>query len=107
MIMSHTTNEFMALAERVERGDTGAAPELRRLLEGALRPVVRRALRGGTSPLDRRIRDVALRVAGGADHFARSDGLAVLTGASLSARVVGRLRAGADSVRPAQETVAV
>jgi len=28
-------NEFEALAQRVERGDASAAPELRRLLEGA------------------------------------------------------------------------
>ncbi len=102
--MLPTTNEFEALAERVERGEAGAAPEMRRLLEGALRPVVRRALRGGTSPLDRRIRDVARRVAGGAG---RPAALAPLTGASLSARVVGRLRAGADSVRAGQETVVV
>jgi hypothetical protein len=97
-------NEFEVLAQRVERGDTSAAPELRRLLEGALRPMVRHALRGGTSALDRRIRDVAQRVAAGPK---RTDTLAVLTGASLSARVVGRLRAGADSVHVGYETVAV
>ena len=100
--MLQVTNEFAALAERVERGETGAAPELRRLLEGALRPVVRRALRGGVSPLDRRIRDIARRVG-----VERTDGLAELTGASLSAGVVGRLRAGADSVRAGQETAVV
>jgi hypothetical protein len=100
--MMHVTNEFAALAERVERGDPGAAPELRRLLEGALRPVVRRALRGGMSALDLRIRDIARRVG-----VAPTDGLAALTGASMSARVVGRLRAGADSVRAGQETVVV
>jgi hypothetical protein len=101
MLQKH--NEFEALARRVERGDVTAAPELRRLLEGALRPVVRRALRGGTSELDRRIRAVALRVGGG--DVARPDGVAAETGASLSARVVGRLRAGADSVRAGYETV--
>jgi hypothetical protein len=100
--MLHETNEFAALAERVERGEAGAAPQLRCLLEGALRPVVRRALRGGTSPLDRRIRDIARRVG-----VAPADGLAALTGASLSARVVGRLRAGADSVCAGRETVMV
>src|SRR5689334_8157395 len=100
--MLHVTNEFAALAERVERGESGAAPELRRLLEGALRPVVRRALRGGTSPLDRHIRDIATRVG-----VRPADGLAALTGASVSARVIGRLRAGADSVRVGRETVAV
>jgi hypothetical protein len=105
--MLQTTNEFEVLAGRVERGEAGAAPEMRRLLQGALGPVVRRALRGGTSPLDRRVRDVALRVAGGADGFARTGGLAGLTGASVTARVVGRLRAGADSVRVGHETVAV
>ncbi len=98
-------NEFEVLARRVERGDAAAAPELRRLLEGALRPVVRRALRGGTSELDRRIRAVALRVVGGEGDFARQSGVAAETGASLSARVVGRLRAGADSVRVGYETV--
>ena len=96
-------NEFEVLARRVERGDVTAAPELRRLLEGALRPVVRRALRGGTSELDRRIRAVALRVGGGEAVPARH--VAEETGASLSARVVGRLRAGADSVRAGYETV--
>ena len=96
-------NEFEVLARRVERGDVTAAPELRRLLEGALRPVVRRALRGGTSELDRRIRAVALRVGGGEPVPARQ--VAEETGASLSARVVGRLRAGADSVRAGYETV--
>jgi hypothetical protein len=96
-------NEFEVLARRVERGDVTAAPELRRLLEGALRPVVRRALRGGTSELDRRIRAVALRVVGGEAVPARQ--VAEETGASLSARVVGRLRAGADSVRAGYETV--
>jgi hypothetical protein len=106
--MLHTTNEFAALAERVERGDAAAAPELRGLLEGALGPVVRRALRGGGgSALDRRIRGAALRVAGGADGLARRGGVAELTGASLSARVVGRLRAGADSVHAGHETVLV
>ncbi|HKI31927.1 MAG TPA: hypothetical protein VKA46_08660 [Gemmataceae bacterium] len=98
-------NEFEALAQRVERGDASAAPELRRLLEGALRPVVRRALRGGgTSALDHRIRDVAQRVGAGPE---RADALTALTGASLSARVVGRLRAGADSVHAGYETVVV
>jgi hypothetical protein len=85
----------------VERGDATAAPALRHLLEGALRPVVRRALRGGSSDLDRRIRALALRVVGGdADHGTA----AAETGASLSARVVGRLCAGADSVRVGYET---
>jgi hypothetical protein len=103
--MMHQHNEFEALAERVERGDVSAAPELRRLLEGALRPVVRRALRGGgTSELDRRVRAAALRVVGAADP-ARAAGAAELTGASLAARVVGRLRAGADSVPAAYQTV--
>jgi hypothetical protein len=102
MLQKH--NEFEALARRVERGDVTAAPELRRLLEGALRPVVRRALRGGTSELDRRIRAVALRVVGGAGD-PHDDRVAAETGASLSARVVGRLRAGADSVRAGYETV--
>jgi hypothetical protein len=103
--MLQKQNEFEALARRVERGDVTAAPELRRLLEGALRPVVRRALRGGTSELDRRIRAVALRVVGGAGNLGRADALAAETGATLSARVVGRLRAGADSVRAGYETV--
>src|SRR5690242_10703964 len=93
-------NEFEVLAGRVERGDVTAAPELRRLLEGALRPVVRRALRGGTSELDRRIRAVAQRVGGGPAREVADE-----TGASLTARVLGRLRAGADSVRAGYETV--
>ena len=100
--MLNVTNEFEALAGRVERGEAGAATELRRLLEGAMGPVVRRALRGGTSALDRRIRDVAQRVAWGEG---RPAALAELTGASLTARVVGRLRAGADSVRVGHETM--
>jgi hypothetical protein len=102
--MLNTTNEFEALAGRVERGEAGAATELRRLLEGAMGPMVRRALRGGTSPLDRRIREVAGRVSWGES---RPSTVAALTGSSLSARVVGRLRAGADSVRPGHETVVV
>jgi hypothetical protein len=99
--MLQQTNEFEALARRVERGDVTAGPELRRLLEGALRPVVRRALRGGSSDLERRIRALALRVIGGA-----GDGVtaAAETGVSLSARVVGRLCAGANSVRVGYET---
>jgi hypothetical protein len=100
--MLNMANEFEALARRVERGDAGAAPELRQLLEGALKPAVRRALRGGTSALDQRIRDVAQQVACGPG---RTDGLTELTGASLSARVVGRLRAGADSLHAGHETV--
>jgi hypothetical protein len=103
--MLHKQNEFEALARRVERGDATAAPELRRLLEGALGPVVRRALRGGASQLEGRIRTLALRVVGGEGDLARGDGVAEETGASLSARVVGRLRAGADSVRVGYETV--
>jgi hypothetical protein len=99
--MLQRTNEFEALAGRVERGEPGAAPEMRRLLEGALRPIVRRALRGGASALEQRIREVALRVGPGGDGFAGP------TGSSLSARVVGRLRAGADSVRAGHDTVAV
>jgi hypothetical protein len=105
--MWHTQNEFEILAQRVERGDVSAAPEMRRLLEGALAPVVRRALRGGTSALERRIREVAQRVSGGPTAAHSVTGLAGLTGASLSARVVGRLRAGADSVRVGHQTVAV
>jgi hypothetical protein len=100
--MLNTVNEFEVLAGRVERGEAGAAAELRRLLEGAMGPLVRRALRGGTSPLERRIRDAAGRVGWGG---ARPGEVAALTGASLSARVVGRLRAGADSVRPVHETL--
>jgi hypothetical protein len=100
--MLNTANEFEALAGRVERGEAGAATELRRLLEGAMGPVVRRALRGGTSALDRRIREVAGRVAWGEP---RPAAVAALTGSSLSARVVGRLRAGADSVPTGYETV--
>lgn len=104
--MLHTPNEFEALAQRVERGDVSAAPELRRLLEGALGPVVRRALRGrGTSEMDRRIRAAALRVAGGEEDLARPERIAERAGGSLAARVVGRLRAGADSVRVGYETV--
>jgi hypothetical protein len=103
--MLPTTNEFAALAGRVERGEAGAAPELRRLLEGALGPMVRRALRGGTAALDGRIRAAAQRVAGTGP--ANAGGVAELTGASLSARVIGRLRAGADSVHAGHETVAV
>jgi len=103
--MLHRQNEFEVLARRVERGDVTAAPELRRLLEGALRPVVRRALRGGTSELDRRIRAVALRVVGGTADAVPAREAAEETGASLSARVVGRLRAGADSVRAGYETI--
>lgn len=102
--MFNTTNEFETLAGRVERGEAGAATELRRLLEGAMGPMVRRALRGGTSPLDRRIREVAGRVSWGEPHPST---VAALTGSSLSARVVGRLRAGADSVRSGHETVVV
>jgi hypothetical protein len=105
--MLNRTNEFATLAERVERGDPGAAPEMRRMLEGALAPLVRRALRGGTSALERRIRDVAGRVGGGEAGFAQGGALAELTGASLSARVVGRLRAGADSARAGYETCVV
>jgi hypothetical protein len=104
MTMLNTPNEFEVLAGRVERGEAGAAAELRRLLEGAMGPLVRRALRGGTSALDRRIRDAAGRVGWGE---ARPAAGAALAGASLSARVVGRLRAGADSVRAGHETVAV
>ncbi len=100
--MSHSNNEFEALAGRVERGEAGAAAELRRLLEGAMGPLVRRALRGGGSPLERRIRDVAGRVGWGG---ARPGEVAALTGASLSARVAGRLRAGADSARAGHETL--
>jgi hypothetical protein len=103
--MLHTKNEFEVLAERVERGDVSAATEMRRLLAGALGPVVRRALRGrGTSELDQRIRTAALRVAGGEDDRSRPDGVAARTGGSLAARLVGRLRAGADSVRVGYET---
>jgi len=101
--MLHEHNEFEALAGRVERGDVTAAPELRRLLEGALRPVVRRALRGGTSALEQRIRILARRVWAGAGDRARE--AAEQTGASVAARVVGRLRAGADSFRGGYETV--
>jgi hypothetical protein len=103
--MLQTHNEFEALARRVEGGDVSAAPELRRLLEGALRPLVRRALRGGTSELEQRIRAVALRVAGTGGGRARPDRVADQAGASLAARVVGKLRAGADSVHVGYETV--
>ncbi len=100
--MSYRPNEFEVLARRVEHGDATAAPELRRLLEGALRPVVRRALRGGSSELDRRIRALALRVVGGDSD---NGTVAAETGASLSARVIGRLSAGADSIRVGYETI--
>jgi hypothetical protein len=103
--MLQRQNQFEVLARRVERGDVTAAPELRRLLEGALRPVVRRALRGGSSELDRRIRAVALRVVGGPDDFGRANEVVEEAGASLSARVVGRLRAGANSIHAGYETV--
>jgi hypothetical protein len=100
--MWNTANEFEALAGRVERGEAGAAAELRRRLEGAMGPLVRRALRGGGSALDRRIRDAADRV-GWVE--AGPGPAAALTGASLAARVVGRLRAGADSVVVGHATV--
>jgi hypothetical protein len=100
MLNSH--NEFEALAGRVERGEAGAAAEMRRLLEGAMGPVVRRALRGGTSALERRIREAAHRVGWG--EAGRGE-VAAWTGASLSSRVVGRLRAGADSVRGGHATL--
>jgi len=101
--MSHMTNEFAALAERVQRGESDAGPALQRMLEGALGPMVRRALRGqGTSLLDQRIREAARRASHGEKPPA---GLAALVGASLSARLVGGMRAGADSVSVGRETV--
>jgi len=103
--MSLTSNEIAALAGRVERGEVGAAAELRRLLEGSMGPIVRRALHGsGVSRLDESIRDTARRAAHGETQPA---GLVGLVGASLSARIVGRLRAGADSVAAGQQTVVV
>ena len=60
--MSLTSNNFVALAERVQRGEPGAAAELRQLLEGSLGPIVRRALRGGSAALlDQSIREAARR----------------------------------------------
>ncbi len=100
--MLHEQNQFEILAGRIERGDATAAPELRRLLEGALRPLVRRALRGGTSPLEQRLRALAGRVwANPAEQPAHA---AEQAGASVASRVVGRLRAGADSFRVGFET---
>jgi hypothetical protein len=68
-------------------------------------PIVRRALRGnGTSRLDQSIRETARR----ASHAeTQPAGLVGLVGASVSARIVGRLRAGADSVAAGQQTVVV
>jgi hypothetical protein len=103
--MFSTTNEFAALAERVARGEAGAAPELQRLLKEALRPVVRRALRGGgTTTLDENIRETARRASHG---DAQPAGLAAVVGESVAARIVNRLRAGADSVQAGQNTIVV
>ncbi len=93
------------LAERVSRGDQTAGPELRRCLEEALGPVVRRALRGrGTSAVAEEIRATARRASLSGAGTAPT--AAVVS--SLCARAVDRLQAQAESVAAARcGTVAV
>jgi hypothetical protein len=104
--MLNTANGLQTLADRVQRGDSKAASELGQRLERSLGPIVRRALRGGgTSALGERIQTLARRAA--ADDEPETDGLVDRVSGSLCARVVGRLRAHADSVPLRCDTVAV
>jgi hypothetical protein len=105
--MVSAPNRFQILADRVGRGDSRAASELRRRLEGSLGPVVRRALRGGGgSAVAERIQALARRAAPPGAPPAEDDVVDHVAG-SLCARVVGRLRAGADSVSLRCDTLAV
>jgi hypothetical protein len=103
-------NEFEALAQRVERGDSTAVEELRRGLQQSLGPIVRRVLRnparsgsvaGQVEALARR----ALPLQAPADEPSASAVGHVTS--TICARVLDRLRGRADSLPAGCDTVAV
>jgi hypothetical protein len=97
--MHEQQTKLRSLAERVGRGDQTVTPELRRRLEEALGPVVRRALRGrGNSPMAEAIRDTSRR----ASLTGGGSATAAAVVSSLCARAVDSLQARAESVVPAQ-----
>jgi hypothetical protein len=97
--MLEQQNKLRSLAERVGRGDQAATPELRRRLQEALGPVVRRALRGrGNSTVSEEIRATARRAS--LTGAGSAPPAAVVS--SLCARAVDRLQARAESVPPAR-----
>jgi hypothetical protein len=96
--MLEQQNKLRSLAERVGRGDLAATPELRRRLEEALGPVVRRALRGrGSSAVAEEIRATARR----ASLTGAGSAPTAAVVSSLCARAVDRLQSKAESVAPA------
>lgn len=105
--MNRSTNPFVNLADRAERGDAIAKTQLRRQLEPELIHIVRRVIQEGRgrTMLDRRILAEASRV--GLDVGVHSgeerERLLLVVAQRVCSTVVSRLR-HADN-QPAEETV--
>jgi hypothetical protein len=101
--------DFLALAERVRRGDAAAADRLRQELEPRLVVVVGRALSADSAalPLTRWIRAQAHEVSAAAGQRpGRAQAwLIALLARRVCEWLVERLRSGACSTRLLQETV--